>query len=866
MGINIKDYLPLVRRPSRYIGGEVNSVVKDLSTVALKFGLGFPDAYEVGMSHLGIQILYQTLNARDDIAAERVFAPWGDMEALLRDKGERLATLESAIALNELDILGFSLQYELSYTNVLNMLDLGSIPLKAAERKDSDPLVIGGGPSCFNPEPMAEFFDAFLLGDGEEAIMEIVDTVIACKADRLDRAATLKRLSGIKGIYVPSLFDVSYNADNTVSEITPLLSGYDCVERRIVTDIDAMAAPVRPVIPFVETIHDRVTVEIARGCTRGCRFCAAGMLYRPARERSGARIIEIIKETLANTGYDEVSLLSLSTGDYTGISELLAKLMGCFARDHIAVSLPSMRVGTLTEKLAAEISKVRKTGFTLAPEAGSERLRHLINKGITEEDLLTGAEEIFSLGWKALKLYFMTGLPTETEADIADIVRLAGAVKRKGRTAKGGRSPQVNVSVATFIPKPFTPFQWCAQVTTDESRGAQRLLRKRLKGQGLGFKWHDPAMSLYEGVFSRGDRRLSAVILKAFESGCRFDGWTECFDPAPWEAAFAAAAIETDFYTVRPRPEAEVFPWDHLRAGVTKEFLYAEYLKALELAQTPDCKVEGCPDCGVCDHKVVKNILAPRSEFEEAHPLSERAGDAGGAESTIQGTVRIRLLFSKGGALRFLGHLELVSLVKRMIRRAGLPVVYSKGFHPMPKLVFSPPLPVGLESDGELLDIDIDAALDTGGAGLDPASVMERLNSVAPEGIRFLEAESISLNSSAPSASINEVGYLIMLTDGPKGLDIDLDDIDGILRDFQTKDSFLLSISKKDKVREVDIRPLVSELRLDGDAGGSAKLRLVLKKADNGPVLRPTDVLVGLLNLSVEDASLIPILKTKTVH
>ena len=863
MTFNIKDYLPLVRRPSRYIGGEVNSVVKDLSTVELKFGLAFPDAYEVGMSHLGIQILYQILNARDEVACERVFAPWPDMEALLRDKGERLRTLESSIALGELDVLGFSLQYELSYTNVLNMLDLGGIPLKAAERLASDPFVIGGGPSCFNPEPMAEFFDAFLLGDGEEAVVEIAEAVIDSKREGADRAATLRRLSGIKGVYVPSLFDVSYNADGTVGEITPLHPGYDCVERRIVTDIDALAVPARPVIPFVETIHDRVTIEIARGCTRGCRFCAAGMLYRPVRERSPALIARIIKETLANTGYDEVSFLSLSTGDYTGISELLAALMGCFAAEHIAVSLPSMRVGTLNEQLAAEISRVRKTGFTLAPEAGSERLRLLINKGITEEDLLTGAEEVFRLGWKALKLYFMTGLPTETEADVADIVRLAGAVKRKGRQAKGGRSPQVNVSVATFIPKPFTPFQWAPQATTDESRAAQRLLRKRLKAQGLGFKWHDPAMSLFEGVFSRGDRRLSAVILKAFESGCRFDGWSEWFDPEPWHAAFAAAGIETDFYTARRRPAAEVFPWDHLRAGVTKEFLYEEYEKALDLVETPDCKLHGCPNCGVCDHKVVKNIVASPSGLEGAGSQSACADGAGGAETPTPIIIRVRLLFSKGGDLRFLGHLELVSVIKRMIRRAGLPVAYSKGFHPMPKLVFSPPLPVGIESDGELLDIDLETGSGTPGVRLDPASVLERLNSVAPEGIRFLESALISLNSSAPSASMSENGYIILLTDGPQGLDIDLDDIDGILRDFQTKDSFLLSISKKDKVRELDIKPLVSEIGLDGD--GSGKLRLVLKKTD-GPVLRPTDVLVGLLNLSVEDASLIPILKTKTVH
>ncbi len=599
----IERVLPRVQKATRYMGGEMGSVMKDPAQVRVRYAFLFPDVYEVGMSHLGMKILYHTINKRPDAWCERVFSPWLDMAEEMRREHIPLFSLESRTPVSEFDMLGVTLQYEMSYSNILDALAMAGIPLRSAERT-SGPFVIAGGPCAFNPEPLADFFDIFVLGDGEQSTHDTIDMFLKWKESGLPRSEYLKMCAQIPGVYVPSLYDVEYNADGTVRSVTPKpgSGAPERVYKALVNDLNAADFPDQMIVPFGEIVHDRIMLELFRGCTRGCRFCQAGMIYRPVRERSMERLLELADKLIDSTGYEEISLSSLSSGDYSCLPELATELMRRFEKRRVSVTLPSLRVDTFVKDTLAQTQRVKKTTLTFAPEAGSQRLRDVINKGVTEEDLLRSVRDAFESGWSGIKLYTMLGLPTENTADLDGLVQLTRDVISqyfavpKEQRARGLR---VAVSTSTFVPKPHTPFQWEPQDSLDEIERKQRYLVSQFRGmKSVDYKYHESEISFMEACFARGDRRLCAVLENAHKLGCRFDGWHEQFRYDLWLEAFAQAGLDPHFYANRRRAEDEVLPWDHIDAGVTKEFLLREKHRAERGETTPDCR-GGCQGCGL---------------------------------------------------------------------------------------------------------------------------------------------------------------------------------------------------------------------------------------------------------------------------
>lgn len=590
-----------VQKPGRYSGGEINAVVKDPKDVDVRFAFCFPDTYEIGMSHLGIKILYSLFNERPDIWCERVFAPWTDFEKVMRKNDIPLFSLESRTPVKDFDFIGFTLQYELSYTNVLNMLDLAGLPLRAADRKDLSPIVCAGGPCACNPEPLCDFIDLFFLGDGERVDLEVMDLYKEYKKEGKSKAEFLRAAAKIEGVYVPSLYDVKYKEDGRVLSVSPVFEDVpSTVKKRVEKDLNLTYYPEKFVTPLIEVVHDRAVQEIFRGCIRGCRFCQAGYIYRPVREKSAETVNRQAKNICINSGYDEISLSSLSTSDYTEIEPLLNTMLDWTSKENINLSLPSLRIDNFSEELLQKISSVRKSGLTFAPEAGTQRLRDVINKNITEDDILSSCKTAFLGGHTAVKLYFMMGLPTETDEDIIGIAELSQKIVDLYYSLKEkpkGKAVSVTISVANFVPKPFTPFEFEPQITREEMIRRQELLKANIKSRKITFNYHENRASSLEGVFARGDRRLCEVLETAYRLGCTFDAWDENFFFDKWENAFNLCGISKDFYACRTRDYDEVFPWDHLDFGITKKFLIDENQRATLGVTTPNCR-QSCAGCG----------------------------------------------------------------------------------------------------------------------------------------------------------------------------------------------------------------------------------------------------------------------------
>ena len=838
--------LQAVEKPARYTGGEWNSVKKDARSVECRFALALPDVYEVGMSNLGLAILYGILNRREDTAAERVYAPWMDMEEEMRRRGIPLFSLESREEIRRFDFLGFSLQYEMIDTNVLNMLDLAGIPLLASERGEDMPFVVGGGPCAYNSEPVADFFDFFVIGEGEAVICEVVDAFVAWKkAGRPGgRRGFLERLLSIDGIYVPCFYEPEYDEAGRFCRMRPLhADARPVIYKRVNPDMDLTEFVERPVVPYLGIVHDRIMLELFRGCSRGCRFCQAGICYRPARERRPEHLREMARALADASGYHEMSLTSLSSADYSCLGRLVEELLTDFREERASFSLPSLRIDSFSIGLAERLQQVRRSGLTFAPEAGTQRLRDVINKGVTEEDLMEACAAAFRRGWKQVKLYFMMGLPTETDEDIVGIADLAKKVVDLYEKIKGRRGVRVTVSVSCFVPKPFTPFQWFGQVSLAEFRRRQQLLKEHIHDRSIVFHYHDARLSVLEGAIARGDRRIGAVIRAAWERGAKFDGWSDLFRYEIWQEAFASCGIDPAECSERTRELSEPFPWEHTSPGVDRAFLLRERERAERGELTPDCRRGECSGCGICqrlgvsvaDYAGEERGAASSEEASSKKPdcaAGEKAGKEPGKESSgrPRQTQVYRAAVRKGEEIRYLSHLDYAAVFERALRRAKLPVAYTEGFNPRMRLSFASALAVGVTAEAEYMEFELERPL------CQP-EVFDRLRRELPRGAELLRLAEIEGRHAALMASADLASYEIRIPYAGS-----LAEASDALREYsRAARAVYLRVTPK-KRREIDTKAYMAKPIRVAFADGELTLSMDIRITPTGSV-KPMEVL-----------------------
>ncbi len=811
-----KEFLPYINKPGRFLGNEFNAIFKDISNIKLHAVLAFPDIYELGMSYIGFGILYHILNSQPDIWVERVYAPWFDAEEILRKKNIPLFSLESWTPLKDFDWIGFTLQYELSYTNILNMLELGGIPLRSEERNENDPLIIGGGPLACNPEPLAPFFDVFLIGDGEEAILEICSTLKEARAMGWERARILHELAMISGVYIPSFYEAKYNRFGDFQETVPLSNDVPKkIHKRIVSELKDKYYTQKPLVPLIEITHDRLTLEIMRGCTEGCRFCNAGMIYRPLRQRSVDDLIYQSKNAIRSSGFDEISFLSLNPSDYDKLNLLMIKEKLLFSQEKVKFAFPSLRLDAITPEIVDFVGTMKKTGFTFAPEAGSQRLRNVINKNIQEEDLFNTLRLVLDKGWQLVKFYFMIGLPTEKEEDILAIVDL---LKKCLEIAKYYKDVRFNVSISPFSPKPHTPFQWEKQESPLQLQKKISLLQEKLRDRRIHLTWRDGEVTSLETIFARGGRELSKVLEIAWESGARFDGWQEGFDWNRWQNAFEQAGIEWKSY-LRPLSVSIPLPWDHIDMGISKSFLQQEKIRAYEGQITRDCKDFVCIGCGLqrkefenfvsCYRKDSKNNKEnrqpdwqPLSSINSQPPRTEISYGRGIKKrhvSVAPVKKKIRIRYSKTGQARFISHLDVARIFDRAARRAKISLVYTQGFNPRPKMSFGLPLSLGIASVAEYMDLEAEI-----GSEID---IQHKINPFLPAGLQILMQKTIYTKVPALAAIINRTTYETFLGD----FDLPAEWIEAWLK----KKEIVVQRLVKGEKKLINIRPFVSSLVLE---------------------------------------------------